>query len=72
MPLTFTISSDTIDVSAYIPKLELKNHEFVGWYYIENGNPVMVYTINPAEDYGKKRLFAQWKQISGETEGETN
>lgn len=72
VPLTFTISSDTIDVSAYIPKLELKNLEFDGWYYIENGDPVMVYTINPAEDYGNKRLFAQWKQISGETEGETN
>ena len=72
VPLTFTISSDTIDVSAYIPTFELDNYEFDGWYYIENGDPVMVYTINPAEDYGNKRLFAQWKQISGETEGETN
>ena len=55
-----------------MPTFTLDELEFVGWYYIENGDPVMVYTINPAEDYGNKRLFAQWKQISGETEGETN
>ena len=72
VPLTFTISSDPIDVSVYTPTYEKENNKFVGWYYIENGNPVMVYTINPAEDYGNKRLFAQWEQISGETEGETN
>ena len=72
VPLTFTISSDTIDVSAYIPTFELDNYEFDGWYYIENGNSVKVDTVDPAKDYGNKRLFAQWKQVAGETEGETN
>ena len=74
VPLTFTISSGEIKVSSYMPTFTLDNHEFVGWYYLdEDANPVMVDTINPAKDYGNKRLFAQWKEISaGETEGETN
>ena len=72
MPLTFTISSEEINVSSYMPTFTLDELEFDGWYYIENGYRVKVYSIDPAEDYGNKRLFAQWKQISGETEGETN
>lgn len=74
VPLTFTISSDTIDVSAYIPTFVLDKYEFDGWCYLENGEDwVKVYSIDPAKDYGNKRLFAQWKEISaGETEGETN
>ena len=70
VPLTFTISSDTIDVSAYIPTFELDNYEFDGWYYIENGNSVKVDTVDPAKDYGNKRLFAQWKQVAGESVNE--
>ena len=70
MPLTFTISSDPIDVSAYSPNLELKDHEFDGWYYIENGKSVKVDTIDPAKDYGNKRLFADWKQVAGESVNE--
>ena len=70
VPLTFTISSDTIDVSAYIPRLEFDNHEFDGWYYIENGYRVKVYSIDPAKDYGNKRLFADWKQVAGESVNE--
>ena len=72
VPLTFTISSEEINVSSYMPTFTLDELEFDGWYYIENGYRVKVYSIDPAEDYGNKRLFAQWKQISGETEGETN
>lgn len=68
VPLTFTISSKTIDVSSYSPQLKLENYEFVGWYYLdEDANPVMVDTINPAKDYGNKRLFADWKQVAGES-----
>lgn len=70
VPLTFTISSDTIDVSAYIPTFVLDNHEFDGWYYIENGYRVKVYSIDPAKDYGNKRLFADWKQVAGESVNE--
>ena len=72
VPLTFTISSDPIDVSAYIPTFVLDNHEFDGWCYLENGEDwVKVYSIDPAKDYGNKRLFAQWKEISaGETVNE--
>lgn len=70
VPLTFTISSDTIDVSAYIPTFVLDNHEFDGWYYIENGYRVKVYSIDPAKDYGNKRLFADWKSVAGESVNE--
>ena len=71
VPLTFTISSDPIDVSAYSPNLELKNYEFDGWCYLENGeNWVKVYSIDPAKDYGNKRLFAQWKEVAGESVNE--
>lgn len=75
VPLTFTISSGEINVSSYLPTFTLDEHEFDGWCYLENGEDwVKVYSIDPAEDYGNKRLFAQWKKISsaGETEGETN
>lgn len=64
VPLTFTISSDPIDVSVYTPTYEKENSKFVGWYYLdEDANPVMVDTIDPAKDYGNKRLFADWKQV---------
>lgn len=72
VPLTFTISSDPIDVSAYSPspELEFEDYKFDGWYYIENGNYVKVDTIDPAKDYGNKRLFADWKQVAGESVNE--
>lgn len=72
VPLTFTISSDPIDVSAYSPspELEFEDYKFDGWYYIENGNYVKVDTIDPAKDYGNKRLFADWIQVAGESVNE--
>lgn len=72
VPLTFTISSDPIDVSAYSPspELEFEDYKFDGWYYIENGNYVKVDTIDPAKDYGNKRLFADWKEVAGESVNE--
>ena len=70
VPLTFTISSDPIDVSAYSPTFVLDNQEFDGWCYLENGYWVKVYSIDPAKDYGNKRLFAQWKQVAGESVNE--
>lgn len=70
VPLTFTISSEEINVFSYIPTFTLDNHEFDGWYYIENGYRVKVYSIDPAKDYGNKRLFADWKQVAGESVNE--
>lgn len=70
VPLTFTISSKPIDVSAYSPTFVLDKHEFDGWYYIENGYRVKVYSIDPAKDYGNKRLFADWKPVAGESVNE--
>ena len=70
VPLTFTISSEEINVFSYIPTFTLDNHEFDGWYYIENGYRVKVYSIDPAKDYGNKRLFADWKLVAGESVNE--
>lgn len=68
-PLTFTISSDIIDVSDYTPTYVSENYEFNGWYYIENGNRVMINTIDPKTDYGNKRLFAHGEKISSDEVG---